>query len=140
MRLRASAYLPLTNCVPLGKTLKHSEPQYPHLQRGILMNNHDCSASEGDTDEQSGRPGTEKGVRNGSCEPVLCFILWTSEIGAGRRSGPVVRAASFGGPGLMSRGCVWRAPPSQGGDPRDHPSFSEGLVKCKTSTETWAAE
>ena len=37
---------------------------------------------------------------------LLCFILWTSEIGAGRRSGPVVRAASFGGPGLMSRGCV----------------------------------
>lgn len=70
---------------------------------------------------------------------LLCFILWTSEIGAGRRSGPVVRAASFGGPGLMSWG-VWRAPPSQGGDPRDHPSFSGGLVKCKTSTETWAAE
>ena len=22
---------------------------------------------------------------------LLCFILWTSEIGAGRRSGPVVR-------------------------------------------------
>ena len=37
---------------------------------------------------------------------LLCFILWTSEIGAGRRSGPVVRAASFGGPGLMSRAGV----------------------------------
>ena len=61
------------DCVPLGKTLKHSEPQYPHFQRGILMNNHDCSASERDTDEQSGRPGTEKGVRNGSCEPVVMF-------------------------------------------------------------------
>lgn len=33
---------------------------------------------------------------------LLCFILWTSEIGAGRRSGPVARAASFGGRGLMS--------------------------------------
>ena len=33
---------------------------------------------------------------------LLCFILWTSEIGAGRRSGPVAKAASFGGRDLMS--------------------------------------
>lgn len=37
------------------------------------MNSHDCSASEGDTDEQSGRPGTEGGVRSGSCEQVVMF-------------------------------------------------------------------
>ena len=39
----------------------------------ILMNSHDCPASEGDTDDQSGRPGTKEGVRSGSCEQVVMF-------------------------------------------------------------------
>ena len=127
MRLRASAYLPLTNCVPLGKTLKHSEPQYPHLQRGILMNNHDCSASEGDTDEQSGRPGTEKGVRNGSCEPVVMFY----SLDLRNRGWEKVRACGQGSQ-------LWRPrsdEPGVCGEPRPVKAVTPGTIQA--SLKDW---
>lgn len=62
---------------------------------------------------------------------LLCFILWTSEIGAGRRSGPVVRACGQGSQ-------LWRPgsdEPGGCGEPRPVRSVTPGAIQA--SLEDW---